>query len=99
MTDILILLIIVCAYAILTAFADKRQLARCDDLLSGVFPMACNQYSSFGTVSDWPRDNQCVHSETPAVNGEGPSCTCDCNDVEARDADGVPLASTIYEAC
>lgn len=99
MTDILILLIIVCAYALFTVCADKRQLARGDDLLPGLFPMPYNQISSCGAVTDWSCEDPYASTAAPAVNGDSSSGTLNCNDSLAQGTDSASPASTIYEAC
>lgn len=93
MTEILLLLIIVCAYAALTVHADKQQLARCDDLLSGVFPMTCSQYSSFGAVTEWSQqDDACAYPAVPAMDDAAPA-SMTCNDGAALDADSAAHAT------
>lgn len=97
MTEILLLLIVVCAYAALTVLADKQQLARWDDLLSGVFPMTCSQYSSFGAVTEWSQqDDACAHPAAPVIDDAAPA-SMTCNDDAAHDADSAaPATDYIY---
>ena len=93
MTEILLLLIIVCAYAALTVLADKQQFARWDDLLSGMFPMTYNQYSSFAAVTEWSQqDVACAHPAVPAIDDAAPA-SMTCNDDAAHDADGAAHAT------
>ena len=93
MTEILLLLIIVCAYAALTVLADKQQFARWDDLLSGMFPMTYNQYSSFAAVTEWSQqDDACAHPAVPAIDDAAPA-SMTCNDDAAHDADGAAHAT------
>ena len=89
MTEILLLLIIVCAYAALTVHADKQQLARYDDLLSGVFPMTCSQYSSFGAVTEWSQQDD---PAVPAMDDAAPA-SMTCNDDAAHGADSAAHAT------
>lgn len=78
MTDLLILLTIVVAYALLTALADKRQIVRCDSLLAGMFPML-----NFAFQPAVTPPHGCVPDAAPAL------CPC-CQDCSAAVA-AIPV--------